>query len=202
MEKESDALQRSDCRLRHTARQAERDPAAIPRLGPLPEGLPGAAPVLLAGRQPLALVSGEGRQLLAVLRAPLGKSDAGSWIASASFPLFWAELLELAAPRTRAELRAHPAGRPHPLLAEVPYALRTYRDAGGRALLGTVAAPLAPDPPAAERAFSQGDLERLEAARPEVPARTLAPWLALLALLPVLGAWWPLRAERGSIAPR
>ncbi|MGE0711877.1 MAG: BatA domain-containing protein [Planctomycetota bacterium] len=174
----------------YTLAQLERDPAEVARLGPAPEGLPGARPLLLAGAEPLLLLSGAGRRLVAVARAPLdGRS--GTWVSSASFPLFVAELLELGAPRAEAALAAHPAGEPHPALATPPLEVRRYADAAGRPLLGTVAPPLASGGPAVTRDFTSSELARVEAARPPAPSRPLAPWLALSALLPALLAWAP-----------
>jgi hypothetical protein len=181
--------------LRHTRAQLGRDPAAVGRVGPTPKGLPQAKAVILAGKEPLVLLSGRGRGLLAVFRAPLD-ARSGSWVASASFPVFWAEFLELAAPRVGAELVAHPAGDPHPLLSTPPWEVKRYVDPEGSALVGTGARALRPDPPPVSRSFASQDLVALQATRAPSPTRPLAPALALLALLLVLAAWWPARAER------
>ncbi len=187
--------------FRHTQAALGRQGVAAARLGAPPAGLPGATPVIEAGGRPLVLAQGAGERLVAVVTAPLDL--ASSWTRHGSFPLFWAELLEAAAPARDGALAAVTAGASPPAPVEgAPRPLlevRRYTTAAGAPWVGTVAAALPPALLAADsavRPFDPEALDRLEAARPPPRPRSLRPPLALLALLLAAAAWWPGRDAR------
>jgi len=183
---------------RHLASRLTHDPAQVPGLTPTPKGLPQVRPLILAGREPLVLVAGDQLPEVVVLRAPA----TGPWTERESFPLLWAELLEALAPLSHGELRAYPAGEPHPLLGRVPWGPPRRVLQGGAPVLGSVAQPARPPAEASSRPFPPEALSRLAAARPPAPERDLAPWIALLALPLLLAAAWPSRdPRRGSPTP-
>lgn len=171
----------------HLPLRLSHDPAQVPGLTQAPSGLPGAQPLLLAGREPFVLVAGDPSPEVVVLRAPA----SGPWTEREAFPLLWAELLEALAPQSRGELRAFPAGAPHALLGRVPWGPPQRVLSEGRPLLGSVAQPARAPRAESSRPFDPQALSRLAAARPPAPERDLAPWLALLALPFLLGAVWP-----------
>ena len=70
-----------------------------------------------------------------------------------------------------------------------PWHVRRYRDATGLPIIGTAAPPLPTTTPAAPRAFSGEDLERVNAVRGPAARKPLAPPLAALGLVLLLGAW-------------
>lgn len=172
---------------RHLSGRLSHDPVQVAGLTPPPEGLPRALPLVLAGSEPLILVTGSPRPQVVVLRTPA----TGPWTEREAFPLLWAELLEALAPQSAGELRAYPAGQTHPALGHVPWGLPRRVLSEGRPLLGSVARPASPPEVASAQPFPPGAAQLLAAARPPAPERDLAPWLALLALPFVLGALWP-----------
>ncbi|MCO5170338.1 MAG: BatA domain-containing protein [Planctomycetes bacterium] len=176
-------------------------PFAVEGLGPLDPALGRPTPLLVVGDAPLVAVRGAGRELVVALAAPV---DATAWPRHDAFPLFWGELLALAAPRGAGALEAHPAGLPWigpQGEALAPLHVGVIDDPDGRPLLGTVAAPArALAALAAARAFTDDLAARLDAARRPGAPRPLAPPLAGLGLLLLGAGWWLERREEASTA--
>ena len=175
-----------------------REPPTLARRGELP-ALPAARPLLrLRDGSPVAVVAGEGRRLVVAFAFPLLR-EVTTWTELPSFPLFWAELLRLVAPRGpgHGTLQAHPAGQPWegPEGRLVPLLPGLVRGPDGAPLLGTVAT--LPEPEAARETtparFDPRALEALEAARPAARERPLAAWCLLLGAGLALLAWRPER---------
>jgi hypothetical protein len=174
--------------LPHALAALGREPAvAVDPVAPSPRRWGSLTTVLSAGEAPLLKVGGEGRRLVAMLFGPL-RVDRPSW------PVLWAEVLAQAAPRTRSHLRAHTAGTAWPAglgLGPAPWHVKRYRNSAGLAVAGTAAAPLpSRSGTAAPRVFSAEDLGRIEAIRGPAPLTPLAPPLAVIGLVLLLGAWW------------
>lgn len=189
--------------FRHTLAEVAAAPFQVEGLGPLDPALGRPAPLLVVGGAPLVAVRGAGRELVVAVTAP---PETTTWPRHDAFPLFWGELLALAAPRGAGALEAHPAGLPWTGPtgeARTPLLVGVLDDAHGRPLLGTVAAPAtALDAPAPARALPDDLAARLDAMRrPGAPA-SLAPGLAGLGLCLLAGAWWLERTERAAAPPR
>lgn len=176
--------------FRHTLREVARAPFRVEALAPIGSGQ--REDLLRVGAHPLVAVRGAGRELVVTITAPLAP-DVTDWTRHDAFPLFWGELLALAAPRGRGTLAAHTAGRPWtgPLGATlVPLQVARIEGHDGAPLLGTVAAP--PEALAQEvapQALPADLAERLDACRRPGPRTALAPLLAALALALLLTAW-------------
>lgn len=192
----------------HTLAAVAAEPFVVRAAGELPRAL-GADDVLLrAGDDPFLAVSGAGRRLVAAATAPL-RREVTPWVDLESFPLFWAELLDLAAPRSAGRLAAHPAGEPWAGSAGQrlrPLAVGVFPDPGrpdGPPAVGTVAAlpgGLADVPAGGARPFPAGALDAIDAARPVARPRPLAPLLAALALGLALASWFPGRPAAATDA--
>lgn len=174
--------------FRWTLAEAARAPVVVDALGPPPRGLADAAPLLVAGQAPLALVRGLGRRLVLVLTCP--PERAPGLTGSELFPLLWGEALALATPGGDGRLAAHPCGTPLPGGAGAPNHVLRRTDPDGRAVLGTVAAPaVGVDLPSPPRPLQPADLDRLEAARTQAPPRPRPAAPALAGLLLAALAW-------------
>lgn len=185
---------RSRAGFEHTLDEVARGASSlvVEGLAPL-DGFASTEPLLVVGAAPLVAVTGAGRSLVVAITAPL-TPEVTSFTRHDAFPLLWAELLALAAPRETGELRAHPAGAPWrgPGGALTPLRVELLDDEDGAPLVGTVAAP-APTlaSPAPPRGFSEDLPARLAAGRRPGEPLSLAPGLAALALCLLAAAWWP-----------
>ena len=174
----------------HSLARLGRDAGGVERVAAPPPGLPQGRALLLAGAQPLILVSGAPRPRVLVCTAPA----EGPWTRREVFPLLWAELLQSLAPAEPEDFAALPAGaRVGP--GRAPWG-PPQRVVDGARSYGTAAGLAEPPPQAVSSAFSDAAFAALEAARPAPPARGLASYLALGAGLFLLLSFWP-AAGRG-----
>lgn len=188
----------------HTLAELARASFRVGALAPMPSGQ--REDLLTVGAHPLVAVRGAGRELVVTIAAPL-TAEVTDWTRHDAFPLFWGELLALAAPRRTGALAAHTAGRPWtgPLGATLtPLQVELVAGPDGEPLLGTVAAPPASiDVTAPARDLPAELTARLDASRRPGPRAALASPLAALALALLLGAWAtaPARARSAAAAP-
>lgn len=186
----------------HTLAELEHvgAPVVVQGLTPL-EGFASAEPLLVVGDAPLVAVTGAGRSLVVAITAPL-TPEVTTFTQHDAFPLFWAELLAVAAPRATGELAAHPAGVPWRGPGGTLTPLRVgLLEQDGSPAVGTVAAPAsslsAPAPP---QGLPADLAARLAAGRRPGEPVSLAPALAGLALALLVAAWWE-RARPANPAP-
>jgi hypothetical protein len=182
----------------HTLDALQADPFQVAQVGPLPT-LRRAHTLLRAGERPLVVLSGEARRLVVAIAAPLDR-DTSPWPELGSFPLFWAELLELAAPRTSTRLASHPCGEPWsgPDGAQTFFDVALQRDLDGAPLVGTSAAPpqALEDEAAGTHGFAEEALAAIDSTRPRQAPTPLGAGLALLALALALASWRPTAPAR------
>jgi hypothetical protein len=182
-----------DAQLPHTLAEVGREPFVVSGTTAVLVGSEGRVLLEVEGGAPLLVARGAGSRLRVQVACPLDPRET-SWPRLGSFPLFLAEVLEAAAPRSSARLESHPAGQ----VWDGPAGPRRFLDAGiylddeGQPLVGTAAAQpdLTPDTNSLRQPFSAEDLAAIDAARPADTPTPLAPWLALLGALLALASWY------------